>query len=224
MKPVPHERKMSDRHLQPVPAPFASEQVQKQDGRGPGPADRHRAEHYTLLAVLLSSPPSDQTLDLLAALSGDDTRLGRAYADLAAAACTAPTARVGREHFNLFIGVGRGELLPYGSFYQTGFLQEKPLARLRQDLVAFGMERSPKTIELEDHISVLCETMAILINGCGEAPEGADRLFFRNHLAPWATRFFADLETAEAADFYRRVGRVGREFLTIETDMFALAA
>ena len=43
----------------------------------------------------------------------------------------------------LFIGVGRGELLPFASVYMTGFLNEKPLATLRNDMVTLGVERSP---------------------------------------------------------------------------------
>ena len=55
----------------------------------------------------------------------------------------APTAeRVEREYFNLFIGLGRGELLPYGSYYQSGFLHERPLARLREQLSRLGIERA----------------------------------------------------------------------------------
>ena len=46
-------------------------------------------------------------------------------------------------------------------------------------------------------------------DGCRPQP-GADRELFEKHLAPWIGRFFADLEQAEAADFYRHVGTLGR--------------
>src|SRR6185436_1600462 len=130
--------------------------------------------------------------------------------------------RVEREYFNLFIGLGRGELLPYGSYYLTGFLHERPLARLRADLVQLGIERSQGNIEPEDHVAILCEIMAGLASGRFPAPAGSDRELFEKHLAPWIGRFFADLERAEAADFYRSVGTLGRVFVDIESEAFAL--
>jgi TorA maturation chaperone TorD len=42
-------------------------------------------------------------------------------------------------------------------------------------------------------------------------------------MAPWIGRFFADLERAEEADFYRRVGTLGRTFVDIESEAFALS-
>ncbi len=131
---------------------------------------------------------------------------------------------VEREYFDLFIGLGRGELLPYGSYYLTGFLHERPLARLREDLIAFGIERAKGIFEPEDHISILCEVMAGLTNGTLPAPEGTDRKLFDRHLKPWAARFFFDLENAKTAKFYRRVGTLGRVFMEIEAEALALAA
>jgi len=52
---------------------------------------------------------------------------------------------------------------------------------------------------------------------------GADRQLFKKHLAPWIGHFFADMERAEAADFYRRVGTLGRVFIDIESEAFALS-
>jgi TorA maturation chaperone TorD len=129
---------------------------------------------------------------------------------------------VQREFFDLFIGVGRGELLPYGSYYLTGFLHERPLARLRDSLAQLGVERVQGQSEPEDHAAIVCEIMAGLIGGDFSAPPNADREFFEKHLAPWLGRFFADLEQAAAANFYRRIGTVGRVFLEIETEAFAL--
>jgi TorA maturation chaperone TorD len=127
-----------------------------------------------------------------------------------------------REFFNLFIGLGRGELLPYGSYYLTGFLNERPLARLRDDLAAFGVERMEGNYEPEDHAATLCEIMASFAGGRFAPPPGAERKLFEKHMAPWIGRFFADLERAEAADFYRHVGALGRLFIEIETEAFAL--
>jgi TorA maturation chaperone TorD len=129
---------------------------------------------------------------------------------------------VAREYFDLFIGTGRGELLPYGSYYLTGFLNERPLARLRADLEALGIERAAETAEPEDHAAILCEIMAGLIGGQFRAPLDRQLQFQEKHLAPWIGRFFADLEAAKAAVFYRPVGTIGRLFIDIETQAFAL--
>jgi len=183
-----------------------------------------RAQEYALLATLLAQPPDAALLRRLARLGGDDTPLGRAHAALAAAAQRADAETVEREFFALFIGVGRGELLPYASYYLTGFLNERPLARLRDDLGALGLARADAVNEPEDHAALLCETMARLAAGeIAAAPDTGQRLFER-HLAPWIGRFFADLEAAEAVDFYRAVGSVGRVFIAIETEAFALPA
>ena len=157
-------------------------------------------------------------------LHGDEPPLGAAHRELAEAAKNADAADLEREYSDLFVGVGRGELLPYASYYLTGFLHERPLARLRQDLARFGVARSDGVAEPEDHAGILCEIMAGLTSGELPAPEGSSRAIFEKHMAPWIARFFADLEGAEAAEFYRRVGTVGRVFIEIETEAFTLLA
>ena len=184
--------------------------------------DSARAQEYALLAALLVRAPDAKLLGRLAQLRGDASPLGLAHADLAEAASDANADKVEREFFNLFIGVGRGELLPYGSYYLTGFLHERPLARLRQDLIELGVERAEGVAEPEDHAAILCEVMAGLINRKFPAAQDADRDLFEKHLRPWIGRFFSDLEQAEGATFYRRVGRLGRAFVDIETEAFAL--
>ena len=110
----------------------------------------------------------------------------------------------------------------HGSYYLTGFLHERPLARLRGDLAALGIERAEGQFEPEDHAAILCEIMSGLASGRFGAKAGSDRQLYEKHLAPWLGRFFADLERAEAAGFYRRVGTLGREFMQIEAEAFAL--
>jgi TorA maturation chaperone TorD len=123
----------------------------------------------------------------------------------------------------LFIGIGRGELMPYGSYYIAGFLHERPLARLREDLGRLGIERIEQQYESEDHAAILCEIMSGIAGGQFPAPPEAGRELFEKHLAPWLGRFFADLERAEGAAFYRSVGTLGRAFMEIESEAFALA-
>ena len=184
--------------------------------------DAARAQEYGLISVLLARAPDALLLQRLATLRGDASPLGLAHAALAEAAQRTSVERVEREYFDLFIGLGRGELLPYGSYYLTGFLHERPLARLRAHLDKLGIERAEGQAEPEDHAAILCEIMAGLASQRFPAPPGSDREVFEQHLAPWIGRFFADLEQADAADFYRRIGALGRVFITIETEAFAL--
>jgi TorA maturation chaperone TorD len=192
--------------------------------RGVDEIDRARAQEYALLATLLSRGPGAELIGRLACLGGDATSLGAAHAALGEAAVRTDEARAGREFFDLFTGLGKGELLPYASHYLTGSLYGRPLARLRETFQRLGIERAAGHSEPEDHVAILCEIMAGLINGEIAGPGGTDRAFFAEHLAPWIGRFFADLERAQSADFYARVGSLGRVFVGIETESFALSA
>ena len=184
--------------------------------------DAARAREYALLAALLARSPDAVMLQRLAGLPGDTTALGAAHAALADAASRANPEDVEREYFDLFIGLGRGELLPYASYYLTGFLHERPLARLRATLARLDIERAPGQAEPEDNAAILCDIMAGVASRELPAPEGAERDLFEQHLSPWIGRFFADLERAKAARFYRAVGTLGRVFMEIETEAFAL--
>ena len=186
--------------------------------------DRLRAHEYGLLAVLLGRAPAKDLLERLSELKGDATPLGLAHIALAELASEIDPDELSREFFELFIGVGRGELLPYASYYLTGFLNERPLARVREDLNGLGIERAEGHHDPEDHLAILCEVMAGLAAGRFEVESGAERRFFERHLKPWAARFFADLETARHARFYRPVGTIGRIFMEIEAQAFAMDA
>ena len=188
--------------------------------------DQLRANVYMLLAQLLARAPDDDLLRQVAALGGDETEFGEAIRTLARAADATTAEQVADEHFNLFVGVGESELVPYSSYYLTGFLNEKPLARLRQDMRHLGIERADGVSATEDHIAALCEVMAGLITGAFGDAGGltAQRRFFNDHLAPWAPRFFEDLQAAESASFYRPVGSIGRLFMEVESEAFDMAA
>jgi TorA maturation chaperone TorD len=95
---------------------------------------------------------------------------------------------------------------------------------LREDLARIGIARADSVVEPEDHAGILCEIMSGLASRRLPAPPDSDRLIFEKHIAPWIGRFFTDLERAEAANFYRRVGTLGRVFTEIETEAFALPA
>lgn len=187
--------------------------------------DAARAQCYTLLAHLLHAPPPRELLDLVRGLKSDKSELGQALEALATVAQQTSPEKAEREYAALFIGVTRGELLPYASYYLTGFLQEKPLADLRGDMARLGIGRRDDVAEPEDHIAALCEIMAGLITGAfGEAASLEEqRQFFTRHLAPWAPRFFEDLQAAKAAVLYMPVGRIGRLFMTIEAEAFGMA-
>jgi TorA maturation chaperone TorD len=186
--------------------------------------DAARAQEYALLSALLARAPDAALLKRLAGLRGDVSPIGIAHVALAEAATRTTTQQVEREFFDLFIGVGRGELMPYGSYYLTGFLHERPLARLREDLGKLGIERTEGNAEPEDHAATLCEIMAGLAGGRFGAHAGGDQEIFEKHMASWMGRFFIDLERAEAANFYRSVGTIGRLLMDIETEAFALSA
>jgi TorA maturation chaperone TorD len=180
--------------------------------------DEARAREYALLSVLLRRPPDARLLADLAGISDDSSPLGSAHRTLADAAAEATEALVEREYFNLFVGTGRGELLPYGSYYMSGFLNERPLARLRDDLLGLGIVRAEHELEPEDHAAILCEIMAGLIERRFDCPINADRTLFERHVEPWMGRLFTDLEKANNAKFYKSVGMIGRIFIDIERE------
>jgi TorA maturation chaperone TorD len=182
--------------------------------------DFARAQEYSLLSSLLSVSPDARLLSRLAELRGDRSPLGLAHTALGKAAARTDAEITTREHFNLFVGLGRGELLPYASYYLTGSLHGRPLANLRQALTRIGIERVSGQTEPEDHAAILLEIMAGLAGGEIPAPPGTDREFFDDHLAAWIKRFFSDLEKSASADFYAAVGKLGRTFIEIEAQGF----
>jgi TorA maturation chaperone TorD len=189
--------------------------------------DAMRASAYALLAGFLARPPAAGLLSATAAIVPDPaTTIGRALADVALACAGTTAEQAVNEYHDLFIGLARGELVPYASYYLTGFLYDRPLQKVRADLARLGVERAADVAEPEDHVAVLCETMAGLATGAfgAAAPLAAQRTFFETHLAPWAPRFFEDLETARSAALYRPLGTFGRQFMGFERDGFLMTA
>lgn len=186
--------------------------------------ERSRADLYNFLGAALARPADEMLLTQIAGLSGDETELGAAVNTLARVAKVSKPKSVESEFTKLFIGVGRGELLPYASYYLTGFLNEKPLALLRKDMSRLGLTRAPNAYEPEDNIASLMEMMAAIIVGRFSDPQEIDaqEQFFNQHIRPWAKHFFSDLEAAESSVLYASVGTVGRLFMEIETEAFRM--
>ena len=182
--------------------------------------ERLRANTYGLLGALLAAPPAESLIQLLTRISpaevggGDD--LAAAWEVLRLAGERANVPALDDEYHELFVGIGRGELVPYGSWYMTGFLMDQPLAVLRRDLAELGFERQDDTREPEDHVAALLETMGLMV-GEGDISFDVQRRFFQSHMGPWMRTFFLDLQKAQAARFYRAVGQFGEQFIEFET-------
>jgi TorA maturation chaperone TorD len=181
-----------------------------------------RANLYRMLAHILKAPPEKSDLDLLAGLSGDDTRLGQAIGGLAHLAERTSPEAARREYHDLFIGLERGEVVPYGSHYRSGLAEDDRLTHIRADVPRHGIELSPELAQAEDHIAALMEMMAGLILGVGDEPAPLDeqKIFFMSNIALWAKHFFTDLEGARSSVFYAAVGKVGAVFMDIEEAAF----
>jgi TorA maturation chaperone TorD len=188
--------------------------------------DRVRGNVYALLGNLLAAAPGAGLLDVLRGIApepDDDSLLAASWQMLAVAAGRADLEQLRQEYDALFIGLGRGEIVPYGSWYLTGFLMELPLAQLRGDLRALGIERQPGVHEPEDHAAALCDTMALLITGNEPVPLEQQFDFYSRHLETWLPRFFRDLQQAESARFYRAVGQLGEQFIGVESQAFRVS-
>ena len=186
--------------------------------------NRVRSGAYALLAALLAAPPKRELLERVAAIDASgserDSRFGPAWRSLREAALAATPGELDDEYHALFIGLGRGELMPYASWYITGFMMDRPLAVLRRDLAQLGFQRSDRVSETEDHACALLEVMAMLITEAQGL--GSQRLFFSRHIEPWMGGFFRDLSDAKSASFYRAVGDFGVRFMDFEHEYLAM--
>ena len=187
--------------------------------------DKLRADMYALLAHFLSKPPSQEDLKTAANLSAaGETPLARAIESFARVAARAEKTATDDEYQELFIGIGRGELLPYGSYYLTGFLHEKPLARLRDDMAALNIASLTDTSEPEDHVAAILEMMAGIIRGSfgASVPLERQKEFFDAHIDSWMPVFFRDLEGASASVLYASLAQIANRFLEVESTAFSM--
>ncbi len=190
---------------------------------------QYRASAYSILAALLRGVPAQEVLEHVSEFAKvnvenvEEDELLLSMSALGLAAQSSDISAIDDEYHVLFIGLGKGELVPYGSWYLTGFLMEQPLSILRDDLKVLGYERDESVVEPEDHVAALCEMMALLVTESAKSDQkenlGKDEtqvIFFEKHIEPWMGRFFKDLSEAESAVFYRAVGRFGTAFINFE--------
>jgi len=182
--------------------------------------EQWRAQHYALLATLLVTAPQTALLDNISQVdvTEPDSAMGQAWLALQNAAAQVESDALNAEYHALFIGLTQGEIIPYGSFYQTGFLNEKPLALLRKDLAQLGLERQDDKKEPEDHIAAEFDVMRMILSAQG-TPVVDAQTFFNRHILPWAETFFSDLASADNAVFYRSVAGFASQFIKLETQL-----
>jgi TorA maturation chaperone TorD len=186
--------------------------------------DQLRADMYSFLANLLRAEPSVELVNQLTKLESDESPIGKSIKTLSKLASSLDLPTIRDEYVRIFIGVGRGEILPFASYYLTGFLKDKPLAKLRNDMKEIGIQLAENVKEPEDHIASLFDMMSGLILGkfSKKFSIGEQKEFFNKHLAPWVDLLMRDIESSRIAVFYSPIGTIGREFIEIERSSFSM--
>ena len=189
-----------------------------------------RSELYGLLALLYYAQPATELIAKLGVAVTDAPAAGaileepwRALVGLARE--LSPQA-IQTEYDSLFGGIGKPEVYLYGSHFLSGFLNEKPLVRLRADLAALGLARAQGMSETEDHLAYLCEVMRYLIasDDVAAASLTRQREFFSNQLQPWVRMLCDQLEQHPKARFYAALARLTRAFMDVEAQGFDMLA
>jgi TorA maturation chaperone TorD len=189
-----------------------------------------RAEIYGLLAQLYYAPPAPELLAALRVAVTDAPAQGafleEPWRQLVGAARHASDRDIADEYDALFGGVGKPEVYLFGSHYLSGFLNEKPLARLREALAGLGLARDEAMPETEDHIAYLCEVMRYLIAGDDVAVSNLSRQreFFSEHLQPWAGALCDAIAGHPRARFYAQLAAFTRAFVSVEAQGFDMLA
>lgn len=187
-----------------------------------------RAEVYGLLAQLYQAPPAPELLANLRVAATEAPVAGafleEPFRQLVGAARACSDDAVADEFEALFGGVGKPEVWAYGSHYLSGFLNDKPLVRLRSDLAALGLGRDESRAETEDHIAYVCEVMRYLIAGDDVAVANLtqQQRFFAAHLQPWVERLCEAIAAQPRAEFYRAVALFTHAFMNVEAQGFDL--
>ena len=186
--------------------------------------DQLRADMYSFLSSLLRAEPNADLVKQITNLVSDDSPIGKSIKTLSKLASSLDLPTIRDEYMRIFIGVGRGEILPFASYYLTGFLKDKPLAKLRNDMKEIGIELADNVKEPEDHVASLFDMMSGLILGKfnKKFSIGEQKDFFNKHLNPWVDLLMRDIESSKIAVFYSPVGTIGREFIEIERSSFSM--
>jgi TorA maturation chaperone TorD len=185
-----------------------------------------RAEVYGLLAQLYYAPPSPQVMSALRVAVTEAPAAGafleEPWRELVGVARAMDDEAVAGEYSALFGGVGKPEVYLFGSHYISGFLNDKPLVRLRTDLAALGLARDESMSDSEDHIAYLCEVMRYLIAGDDVAVSNLTHQheFFAKHLQPWAAALCDALAAHPKAQFYAGLAGFTRAFINVEAQGF----
>ncbi len=189
-----------------------------------------RAEMYGLLATLYYQPPQAELLSQLQAAVTEAPEQGafleEPWQALVAQARNLSARQIALEHDALFGGVGKPEVYLFGSHYLSGFLNEKPLVQLRDDLATLGLARGPNMPETEDHVAYLFEVMRYLIAGDDVAVCNLTRQaeFFSRHLQPWVSQMCQAIAGHPKAALYGRLARLTEAFVGVEAQGFDLLA
>lgn len=206
--------------MNPTPSPLSLGASQADDD------ELARAELYGLLARLWIAPPDAELLERLASAGADAPQPGglleAAWQSLLNAVRSTDAGRAAAEFDALFAGVGKSEILPYGSYHLSGYLHEQPLARLRTDLAALGLARDNTRAETEDHVAYVFEVMRWLIAGDDEAVCVLEqqRRFFRDHVQSWVDRLCEAVEAHPRALLWRSIAAFTACFVAIEAQAF----
>ncbi|MFA0087989.1 hypothetical protein BCU70_11905 [Vibrio sp. 10N.286.49.C2] len=181
-----------------------------------------RSDIYLLLSTLCRQAPDRDLLEFLASLEVETgiNEMTTAWLALSQAAKNAEVSSVEDEYQDMFVGIGKGEIVPFASWHLTGSLMEKPLALVRQSLADLGLEREDTVKEPEDHIAALFEVMAVLID---QDDNTEAKIFFNQHIATWYDALCRQMESAPSAQFYQAVAVLMNAFLNVEQVAYAVS-
>ena len=185
-----------------------------------------RSELYGILAGVLYAFPAIELIAQIRVAATDTPAAGafleEPWRNFVGVTRSMSDQAIKDEYDALFGGVGKPEVYLYGSHYLSGFLNEKPLARLRTELQSLGLERSEAMSDTEDHFAYLCEVMRYLIAGDDVAVANLTRQreFFSTHIQPWALLMCDDIQSNTKANFYASLAELIRAFMGIESQGF----
>ncbi len=193
--------------------------------RSIAPEDQARADYYALLATLFYGEPDARLLQAMAVAEPPLGVLAEAWHRLAAASNVVPEDALSEEYAAVFVGMGRPPVMLYGSFYMAGFMMEKPLAALRQDLGKLGFARAPTVREPEDHLAAICDVMRAMIQGSVDAnPHSieAQKIFFMTHVNPWVFACTSAISVYPQSNYYKHVAAFAAAFFEVEREAFEM--